>query len=157
MILERTIIRNEKNQCLEVSKKNIVIIPFDDSCAEFPIINIKIFNKDLLMLIDTGANTSILSKSFFDKYSPSYLTSDITYEIEGINGSTIENPAYNLCFYAKDVKMESLFTVGDFNLSFDSLKFDCLIGCDVIRKYDMHIDLVQKIVWFTTENTINES
>jgi hypothetical protein len=131
-------------------KRKIIIVPFDESFGirGVPIIKCKIFNKDALLLFDTGANTNILNKLFFDKYAPSYMSSDIIMSISGIHNKSEEHKMYNIDIVLEDTLTQGNFAVGDFGLSYDELKFDGIVGSEMMDEYDMHIDVRQRIAWF---------
>lgn len=104
-----------------------------------------------LLLVDTGADISILNKPAFDYFKPNN-SHPIQRSIVTATGMSDKAESGKFCFTIEDTEYVESFVGVDCSVGFDKIKSDTghqlhgILGCDFLLKHHWIIDFKQQII-----------
>lgn len=133
--------------------KNKEFISFRESLAlaELPVITFYQGQTKINLILDTGANKSIINKKCIKnlKYEKTERVACIT----GISGGIEDNPIINMPFCYKDVEYNDFFQVTDISNTINTIKqttgvtIHGILGNDFMQKYKYVLDFDKMVAY----------
>lgn len=141
---------------------NIEKMSFKESLdlADLPIITFYNNNKKINLLLDTGANLSIINKEVLNNYK--YKEEEGTGVTSGIDGVSREVTFASLNLYYGDKKFEDTFQVLDMQSAIDKIKTTTgvtmmgILGNNFFKKYRYVLDF-DKLIAYSKDGKYNKT
>lgn len=151
---------NDIKRCNQLDTKYKVSFNKHFNKVKVPLIKMKIAGQLKYFVVDSGADNSVLSKSFYDSTSKQFFT-DLHYSqrILTPTGESTEQPFVETSLsYKKDIFEDIPFIVADLstveNYVYDTAKISIagILGSAFFNKYKWAIDFDERCVWVASQN-----
>lgn len=133
--------------------------------VKVPLIKMKIAGELRYFVVDSGADNSVLSKTFYDSVDPKNFT-DVNYSMKIItpNGETEERPFVEADLsFKKDVFEDIPFLVSDLTSvenhikSISNIVIAGILGSSFFNKYKWAIDFDERCIWVNPLEAVQEN
>lgn len=114
--------------------------------CNIPVISMKVGDKDINFLLDTGSMESIMDIRIIELLNLPYTPHEKTFSIYGVTGNTTSVPSVLMNLEYKGVVYEGHFMVKDFSDSMDIIKDEYgvrihgVLGASFLEKYKYVLD-----------------
>lgn len=114
--------------------------------CNIPVISMKVGDKDINFLLDTGSMESIMDIRIIELLNLPYTPHEKTFSIYGVTGNTVSVPSVLMNLEYKGVVYEGHFMLKDFSDSMDVIKDEYgvrihgVLGASFLEKYKYVLD-----------------
>ena len=132
-------------------RRKRIRIPFTECASQIPVVELKMKGKKVIVLVDTGAESTLFDKTFVKDNNLDYVAEDMKMSFVGAGGESGCTPVVHVSAYMNGAfKLEGMVS----NLSpiaehfatiyGDRYKPSILLGSDNLDKYDAKLDYEKK-------------
>ena len=139
-------------------RRKKIKIPFEHCASAVPVIKIKIKNRIVFVLVDTGAETTLFNKDFIKAIDADYTVIGDSTTFVGMSGEGNKTPVVTTSIECKIEKdkfvlngmLANLNPVSDHfaKIYGDKYRPDILLGGDNLDKFDAKVDFEKKEIVF---------